>query len=139
MTQPQDDRHGRRGAVWCFTADSRDEERHSNKNQEERPMKRFFRAALMLLAVGIVLMCPNVAAAADKIKVVATFSVIGDMVTNIAGDLVDLVTIVGPDGDTDLYEPTVADVPKLARISHTRCDGYTVAITSIAISNQRGG
>ena len=37
--------------------------------------------------------------AADKIKVVATFSVIADMVTNVAGDRVDLVTIVGPDGD----------------------------------------
>ena len=75
-------------------------------------MKRFFRAALMLLTVGIVLMRPNVAAAADKIKVVATFSVIGDMVINVAGDRVDLTTIVDPDGDTDLYEPTVCDVPK---------------------------
>ena len=40
--------------------------------------------------------------------------VIGDMVTNVAGDLVDLVTIVGPDSDCEEYEPTAADVPKMA-------------------------
>ena len=77
-------------------------------------MKRPLHAVLVLLAIGTVLMPPGGAAAADKIKVVATFSVIGDMVTNVAGDLVDLVTIVGPDNDCDEYQPTVADVPKIA-------------------------
>src|ERR1700731_1575146 len=47
--------------------------------------------------------------AADKPTVVATFSVLGDMVANVADDHVDLVTIVGPDGDTELYQPTLAD------------------------------
>jgi zinc/manganese transport system substrate-binding protein len=77
-------------------------------------MKRLLRAALVLLAVGTVLTWSGVAAAENKIKVVATFTVIGDMVTNVAGDLVDLVTIVGPDSDCEEYEPTAADVPKLA-------------------------
>jgi len=31
------------------------------------------------------------------------------MVANVAGDHVNLVTIVGPDGDTELYRPTLAD------------------------------
>src|SRR4051794_40144211 len=77
-------------------------------------MKRLPHAVLALLTVGTVLILPGFAAAEDKIKVVATFTVIADMVTNVAGDLVDLVTIVGPDGDADEYEPTVADVPKMA-------------------------
>lgn len=47
--------------------------------------------------------------AADKPTVVATFSVLGDLVANIAGDHVDLITIVGPNGDTELYRPTLAD------------------------------
>ena len=47
--------------------------------------------------------------AADKASVVATFSVLGDMVANVAGDHVDLITLVGPDGDTELYQPTLAD------------------------------
>ena len=46
---------------------------------------------------------------------VATFSVLGDMVANVAGDHVDLVTIVGPDGDTELYQPTLADSPVVAK------------------------
>ena len=76
-------------------------------------MKRLFYTTVVLLVVAV-LMQPGVAAAAEKIKVVATFSVIADMVTNVAGDLVDLVTIVGPDGDSEEYEPTAADVPKMA-------------------------
>jgi zinc/manganese transport system substrate-binding protein len=47
--------------------------------------------------------------AADKPTVVATFSVLADMVANVAGDHVDLISIVGPDGDTELYQPTLAD------------------------------
>jgi zinc/manganese transport system substrate-binding protein len=68
-------------------------------------MKRLFRVALVLLAVGTVSTWSRVAAAENKIKVVATFSVIGDMVANVAGDLVDLTTIVGPDGDTKNTSP----------------------------------
>jgi len=52
--------------------------------------------------------------AADKPKVVATFSVLADMIANVAGDHVELVTIVGPDGDTELYQPTLADGRALA-------------------------
>jgi len=47
--------------------------------------------------------------AADKPTVVATFSVLGDLIANVAGDHVDLITIVGPNGDTELYRPTLAD------------------------------
>ena len=49
------------------------------------------------------------ASAADRPTVVATFSVIADMVANVAGDHVELVTIFGPGGDTELYQPTLAD------------------------------
>ena len=52
--------------------------------------------------------------AADKPTVVATFSVLGDLVANVAGDHVDLVTIVGPNGDTELYQPTLADSRTIA-------------------------
>jgi zinc/manganese transport system substrate-binding protein len=77
-------------------------------------MKHPFRIVLFLLLIGTTTLSPSVAGAADKVKVVATFSVIADMVANVAGDRVDLATIVGPDGDTEEYEPTAADVPKFA-------------------------
>ena len=69
---------------------------------------------MSLVAIATLILLPGVGVAADKIKVVATFTVIADMVANVAGDLVDLTTIVGPDGDTEEYEPTAADVPKIA-------------------------
>jgi zinc/manganese transport system substrate-binding protein len=46
---------------------------------------------------------------ADRPAVVATFSVIGDMVANVGGDHIALVTIVGAGGDCELYKPTLAD------------------------------
>jgi len=59
--------------------------------------------------VALAVFAAAAACATDKPIVVATFSVLGDMVANVAGDHVDLVTIVGADGDTELYQPTLAD------------------------------
>jgi zinc/manganese transport system substrate-binding protein len=54
------------------------------------------------------------AAAADKVKAVASFSILGDMVKQVGGDRVDVVALVGPDGDAHVYEPTPADAGTLA-------------------------
>ena len=67
---------------------------------------------LLLVALAALPAAPL--AAADKPTVVATFSVLGDMVANVAGDHMDLVTIVGPNGDTELYQPTLADSRTIA-------------------------
>ena len=57
---------------------------------------------------------PAPARAADRIAVVATFSVIGDMLARVGGDRVAIRTLVGPGGDCELYQPTVADVAAVA-------------------------
>lgn len=54
-------------------------------------------------------------ARSGKRKVVATFSVIGDLVHNVAGDQVDLVTLVGGDGDVHTFEPAPTDGVSLAK------------------------
>src|SRR5690348_2300605 len=77
-------------------------------------MQQFFRVILVMLATSLISLSPVAAAAADKLRVVATFSVIADMVNNIGGDHVDLTTVVGLDGDTELYQPTAGDIPKVA-------------------------
>ncbi|MDT1842594.1 metal ABC transporter substrate-binding protein, partial [Acinetobacter baumannii] len=41
-----------------------------------------------------------------KINVIASFSVIGDMAKNIGRDRIELRTIVGPNGDAHVYEPS---------------------------------
>src|ERR1700688_2731520 len=52
--------------------------------------------------------------AADKIKVAASFSVLGDMVKQIGGDRVEVTSLVGPNGDAHVYEPTPGDTRTLA-------------------------
>src|SRR6202158_2625041 len=67
-----------------------------------------------ILAGVVILLCAGSAGAAERIKVVATFSVIGDMIANVAGDRVDLVTLGGPGGDTELFKPSLADGKSVA-------------------------
>ena len=83
-------------------------------NKGKRNMNRFFHTPLVLLTLAGAMLLPNPSAAADRINVVATFSVIADMVTNIAGDHVNLTTMIGPGGDSEEYQPTAGDVPKVA-------------------------
>jgi zinc/manganese transport system substrate-binding protein len=63
-------------------------------------------AALLLTAP---LLLSAAGHAADRIAVVATFSVIGDMLANVGGDHIAIKTIVGAGGDCELYQPTPAD------------------------------
>ena len=44
-----------------------------------------------------------------KINVVASFSILGDMVEQVAGDKANVTTIVGPDADAHLYQPNAGD------------------------------
>jgi zinc/manganese transport system substrate-binding protein len=78
-------------------------------------MRGTFAGALTIVLTAVAALSADQSRAADKLKVVATFSVIGDMVANVAGDHVELITIVGPDGDTELYQPTLADSRSVAR------------------------
>ena len=75
--------------------------------------RRLFLAALATL-VTLAVAATSPSWAADKLKVVATFTVLGDMVKNVGGEHVALTTLVGPDGDAHVYEPTPADARALA-------------------------
>ena len=55
------------------------------------------------------------AAAGDDIKIVASFSILGDMVEQVVGDLAEVTTIVGPDADAHVYQPSVADARAVAQ------------------------
>ncbi|HWK67556.1 MAG TPA: zinc ABC transporter substrate-binding protein AztC [Rhizobiaceae bacterium] len=54
------------------------------------------------------------AAEAEGLKVVASFSIIGDFARNVGGERIDLTTLVGPDGDAHVYEPRPADASTMA-------------------------
>ncbi len=66
-----------------------------------------------LIAVAALLLAAP-ALAADRIPVVATFSVIADMLANVGGDRLDIKTIVKAGGDSELYQPTAGDVATVA-------------------------
>ena len=55
------------------------------------------------------------ASAADRIAVVASFSILGDLVSMVGGDRVELRTLVGPDQDAHAFEPRPTEIQSLAR------------------------
>ncbi len=63
-------------------------------------------------AVAFSLSVPSLAWADEPIPVVATFSILGDMVERIGGERVAVTTLVGPDGDAHVYQLT----PQAARV-----------------------
>ena len=69
---------------------------------------------VMLLALFIMSLALT-PAHADKIKAIATISIIGDVVKNVAGDAVNLVVLVGPNGDAHEYEPIPVDSVNIAK------------------------
>ncbi|MGE4374061.1 MAG: metal ABC transporter substrate-binding protein [Xanthobacter sp.] len=75
--------------------------------------RRFVLAATLAAFVAPALARP---ALADdgKLPVVASFSILGDFVKEVGGDRVDVTTIIGPNGDSHVYQPTPADAKKLS-------------------------
>ena len=69
------------------------------------------RFIFLLLAT---LIASHPAGAEEKLSVVTTFSVLGDMVSQVAGPYAEVTTLVGPDGDAHVFEPTPSDARKIA-------------------------
>jgi len=80
-----------------------------------RRSRRFFITTLIIgmFAFGAGLLAAP-ALADDKPAVVVTFSILGDLVKQVAGDKVRFVVLVGPDSDTHTYEPTPGDANAIA-------------------------
>ena len=70
----------------------------------------FGRIALVVLFAALA--TPSFAQ--EKLKVVATFSILSDLVKNVGGDRVDARTLVGPNGDAHVYQPSPSDAKTLA-------------------------
>jgi zinc/manganese transport system substrate-binding protein len=69
----------------------------------------------IMLAGGAVLVASTSFALADGLKVVASFSILGDMAAQVGGDKVKVTTLVGPDSDAHVYEPKPADAVAFAQ------------------------
>ena len=71
------------------------------------------RAVLTGLATALALP-GRPAQAAERLPVIASFSILADFVRNVGAERIDLVTLVGPDGDAHVYSPTPADARRIA-------------------------
>lgn len=69
-------------------------------------MRRILLCALLLIA--------SPAHAAERLSVVASFSILGDFVRNVGGDRVNVTTLVGPDSDVHVYAPAPSDAKRVA-------------------------
>ena len=71
---------------------------------------------VLLIAYLIAISSPAARAeTAQKPEVVASFSILADFAEEIGGDQVSVTSLVGPDSDAHVYEPTPKDVQKVAR------------------------
>ena len=66
---------------------------------------------LLLLAM---LMVASPLHAAERLNVVASFSILADFVRNVGGDRINLTTLVGPDSDVHVYTPAPSDAKRVA-------------------------
>src|SRR5215213_7599839 len=77
-------------------------------------IRRFCLAVLFVLAAMLVA-APASAQDKhqDKLKAVATISIIGDLVKSVGGDRVEVTTLVGPNSDAHVFSPTPSDAKTL--------------------------
>lgn len=74
--------------------------------------RRFLMRIGVVAALGGLSVSPSFAA--GPVKAIASFSILGDMVREVGGDRVEVITLVGPDGDAHVYQPTPADAKAVA-------------------------
>jgi zinc/manganese transport system substrate-binding protein len=73
------------------------------------------RRRMLAAAAGLTaLAAAGPATAQEKLKVLATFSILGDFVRNVGGDRVEVSTLVGPNSDAHVYAPAPADAKRVA-------------------------
>lgn len=76
--------------------------------------RRMFVSAIAVLPAVSLSALSLPALAQDKLPVVASFSILADLVQQVGGERVAVTTLVGPGGDAHVYQPKVADGRKLA-------------------------
>lgn len=69
-------------------------------------MRRILLCVLLLIASPV--------HAAERLSIVASFSILGDLVRNVGGDRVNLTTLVGANSDVHVYTPAPADAKRVA-------------------------
>lgn len=69
----------------------------------------------LIRALSLAFLLVTASAWAEPLRVVATFSILADMVKNVGGEDVAVTTLAGSNGDAHVYEPTPADARAINR------------------------
>ena len=73
-------------------------------------MKKILFAFVAALFIAPNTSVANLDCSDPKIKVVASFSILADIVKNVGGEKVTIQSIVGPNGDAHVFEPRPDDI-----------------------------
>lgn len=76
--------------------------------------RALLQAALFAPLLALAPMGSALAADGKPLKVVATFSILGDLTARVGGDDITLRVLVGPDADAHVYRPTPEDAAAIA-------------------------
>ncbi|MCP1573548.1 zinc/manganese transport system substrate-binding protein [Herbaspirillum rubrisubalbicans] len=76
-------------------------------------MTLFRPLSALLAALALAASLP--AAAAERIPVLASFSILGDIVANVGGERIAVSTLVGPDEDAHVFQPAPDDIKAVSR------------------------
>ncbi|WP_137297842.1 metal ABC transporter substrate-binding protein [Psychromonas sp. SP041] len=68
-----------------------------------------FKKAHLLASMALILGVSSNAAASEKVDVVASFSILGDLISEVGGEHIKLTTLVKDNGDAHVYSPTPQD------------------------------
>ncbi|MEN9416939.1 MAG: hypothetical protein RI988_559 [Pseudomonadota bacterium] len=114
--------------------------------------RRFHRSALALLAAA----SPGLTPAQSRPRIVASFSILADMVREVSPPEFDISALVGPNSDAHVFDPTPADGRRLAQADLVvvnglgfegwidrlvRASGYrgTVVVATRGLTPRQGG
>lgn len=75
-----------------------------------RLLRLAFAASILLAGV----LAQGAVRADERIKVVASFTILADFVRNVGGDRVDVVALIGPNADAHVYTPSPSDAKIVA-------------------------
>ncbi len=81
-------------------------------------VERLVRGGVLVLVTAVLAGCGGGSGDAGSgegpVQVVATYSILGDLVENVGGENVQLTTLVGPNSDAHTFEPAPSDNAELA-------------------------
>ncbi|MXQ14034.1 metal ABC transporter substrate-binding protein [Microvirga makkahensis] len=76
--------------------------------------RRTAMAALVSATIALSWLSVPALAQAQKLKVVASFSILADLTSQVGGDRIEVSALVGPDGDAHVFSPKPADAKMVA-------------------------